>query len=200
MKEKVKSIFGSVICVILVVGVLLYLAVTAIMDLTNKADTHTITVMQGCEALEVKHKINGIIPKGTDHFYLAIDDEDQFLIIKAPKNWALENFDSNCYSLLENGLVVTGILREQKDFKARNAFSDIWKEMGSTDKAFGDFEYLDLGYVKSSVMKLIVFAIFLIVIAMGLAMIKFNITFSQTMLRIWLVLLIVGCVLLIIIL
>lgn len=51
------------------------LLVSAVLDLTNKKDIHTVRIEAVCKVLELEHSINGLIPIGTDHYYIGIEED-----------------------------------------------------------------------------------------------------------------------------
>lgn len=71
MKKKL----GNVFLLLLFVGLLAYLLVSAVLDLTNKKDIHTVQIETACKVLELEHSINGLIPIGTDHYYIGIEED-----------------------------------------------------------------------------------------------------------------------------
>ncbi len=48
--------------VLMVLGIAVYLIATAILDMTNKEDLHTVNIDMATEVLEVEHSISGLIP------------------------------------------------------------------------------------------------------------------------------------------
>ena len=71
MKKKI----GNVFLILLGIVMLLYLLITAVLDLTNKEDLHTVHVDGAFAILELEHSINGLIPIGTDHYYIGIEED-----------------------------------------------------------------------------------------------------------------------------
>lgn len=61
MKEKLGNAFLTLIAI----GLLLYLLISAVLDLTNKKDLQTVKLDEAFSLLEIEHSINGLIPIGT---------------------------------------------------------------------------------------------------------------------------------------
>ena len=156
MKETLKKIFLVLLC-LMFVG---YLLVSAIMDLTNKDDIYTLRIDGAAEILELEHSINGLIPVGTDHFYLGVEDSTgKACIIKASKSWYKKNFDENGYALNTDGITVTALAKKAGKY-------DVERELKSRAS---QFEYLDfiidpsyalnLSYKLTAVLKLVLLAL-----------------------------------------
>ena len=165
--QNIKKILRTVLVAIVIVLLSGYLAVTAVMDLTNKKDLHTVHLVFGTEFLELEHSINGLIPIGTDYYYLGIDEDYNAYTIRAGKNWEEENFsdfdpDAEEYTTVE----VTGLVKKISDY-------DVSKEIQSTAEELEDMEFplgatqcLELSYIKDAWMKLLA-GILLLVISVG---------------------------------
>ena len=60
----------------------------------------------------IKHTINGVIPTGTEYYYMIFtEDFGRIMIIRADKNWYDRNFDSEGVAKDEDGCLVTGYVR-----------------------------------------------------------------------------------------
>ena len=82
MKKKI----GNIVLILFIVVMMLYLLISAVMELTAKDEKYDIRVYMAAEALELEHSINGLIPIGTDYYYVAIEEKtDDAYIVKAPK-------------------------------------------------------------------------------------------------------------------
>lgn len=153
--QGIKKILRTVLIAFVVIFFSGYLAVTAVQDLTNKEDLHTVNLVFGTELLELEHSINGLIPIGTDYYYLGIDENYDAYTIRAPKNWAEENFsnfdpDAEEYTTVE----ITGLVKGISDY-------DVSKEIQSTAAELEDMEFplgatqcLELSYIKDAWMRL----------------------------------------------
>ncbi|MDE5754106.1 MAG: hypothetical protein K2H89_06155 [Oscillospiraceae bacterium] len=163
-----KKILRTVLVAIVIVLLSGYLAVTAVMDLTNKEDLHTIRLVFGMEFLELEHSINGLIPIGTDYYYLGIDEDYNAYTIRAGKHWEEENFsdfdpDAEEYTTVE----ITGLVKKISDY-------DVSKEIQSTAEELEDMEFplgatqcLELTYIKDAWMKLLAGILLLIISVVG---------------------------------
>lgn len=153
--QGIKKILRTVLIAFVVIFFSGYLAVTAVQDLTNKEDLYTVHLVFGTEFLELEHSINGLIPIGTDYYYLGIDENYEAYTIRATKNWAEENFsnfdpDAEEYTTVE----VTGLVKGISDY-------DVSKEIQSTAAELEDMEFplgatqcLELSYIKDAWMRL----------------------------------------------
>ena len=89
MKEKFLRIFLA----LLFGGAIIYLGITGVMELTNKKDLHTADLTASVTLMELEHSINGLIPIGTDYYYLGLNENTaEAYIIHAPKSWLGKNF------------------------------------------------------------------------------------------------------------
>lgn len=116
MKEKAKNIFLIFLC-LMFIG---YLLGTGIYDLVNTKDLHSVNI-DGCvEILEIEHSINGLIPVGTDHYYLGFDEDgNSAFLIKASKRWYSKNFNEQGDSNTPGGLDITALAKKVSDFDVR---------------------------------------------------------------------------------
>jgi len=91
MKSKIKNFFLG----LLLIGLVAFLLGTGIYDLVNTKNRKTLQFMMATEILEVEHRINGLIPIGTDYYFLAVANEGGKMsayIVKGPKDWAEKHF------------------------------------------------------------------------------------------------------------
>lgn len=168
MKEKIKKGLG----VLVIVGILLFLLLTSIMDLTNKKDLHNVTIYEACEVHEVKHLIYGLIPIGTDHYYLGIDDANNAYLIKAPKKWLEKNFNSDYYSLNPNGIQIEGLAREVHDSQIESKLQNCLSQLEGIQYPLGSSNYIDLYFKLIAILKLVDFLLILIIIFTGIYIFK----------------------------
>lgn len=180
MKKKLSSVFG----ILVLVGIFMYLLITAILDLTNKKDLHTINLAGAFEILEVEHAINGLIPIGTDHYYIGIEEgSNDAYIIKASKRWFRNNFDSDYLAKDAGGVQITALAGKVHDGK-------IYRELQSRAEKIEELrlnyplgtEYcLNKGYKVNAIMKLFIVSfviLTIIVIAFDKPERKINSVFS----------------------
>lgn len=89
MKSKIQNA-ALILLLVVFAGYLLW---SGISDLTNKQGVYTVNLDECYEIFEVEHSINGLIPTGTDYYYLGFDEQGSCCIINASKGWYAENFD-----------------------------------------------------------------------------------------------------------
>lgn len=176
MKEILKKIFLVILC-LMFVG---YLLVTAIMDLTNRNDIYTLKVDGAVEILELEHSINGLIPVGTDHFYLGIEDgTGKACIIKASKNWYKKNFDENGYALSPEGLTVTSLAKKAGKYDVERELKSRAAQFDSLDFIIDPSYALDLSYKLNAILKLVLLALSGVIIWFGIRIAKAKDTVSK---------------------
>lgn len=158
--------------VLMVLGIAVYLIATAILDMTNKEDLHTVNIDMATEVLEVEHSISGLIPMGTDHYYIGInEDTSEAYIIKAPKKWLKENFGVDKMARKAGGLDITALAKSINDSETRNAISSNVSQVDGLTYPVGT-NYLDTGYKSKIVTKLILFAGMLFLAISGFVIMK----------------------------
>lgn len=158
--------------VLMVLGIAAYLIITAILDITNKEDLHTVNIDMATEVLEVEHSISGLIPMGTDHYYIGInEDTAEAYIIKAPKKWLKENFGVDKMARKAGGLDITALAKSITDSETRNAISSNVSQVDGLTYPVGT-NYLDTGYKSKIVTKLILFAGMLFLAISGFVIMK----------------------------
>ncbi len=193
MKEILKKLF----LILLAVFFIGYLLVTAVLDLTNKKDIHTINADGAVEILEVEHSINGLIPVGKDHYYLGIDEETMdACYIKASKGWYKKNFDETGHAKISGGLDITSLSKEVSDF-------DVEQELINRSYAYEGVNYiispdhcLVLSYKIDAIMKLALLAFSVVLVVTGYILFKDDKTMSRISAKIFLVAMIADLVLL----
>ncbi len=156
---------GTIILIVIFVLVLLYLLLTAVLALTNKKDLYTVRLSQAYEVLEVEHAINGLIPIGTDHYYMGVEEETGLVyIIKASPEWFEKNFDSNNMAVDSAGVSVTALKEKESDYKTSSELHNQIAQVQAEGVRFplGEKYYLDLEYKTLAVTKLVLFAVFII--------------------------------------
>lgn len=154
--------------ILLLVGLQIYLLATSVMDLTNKKDLHTVTLDGAFKVLELKHSINGLIPIGTDYYYLGIngDTYDAYLI-KASQKWLNNKFGSDHIALDVNGVQITGLAKEVSDYQASREIEKQLSRLEGVNYPLGKLYCLNLEYRLTAVLKLIDFALILASVIMG---------------------------------
>lgn len=104
------------------------------------------------EAIEYKHRLNGIIPLGTEHYYIvAGENMKKFVLVRADESWYEDNFDSA--GIAKKSVYVDGCMSEfstkmrsnVRRFNINNSLKGI---------SINESKYVDLSYVKNSWIKL----------------------------------------------
>lgn len=153
MKKKLSSVFG----ILVLVGIFMYLLITAILDLTNKKDLHTINLAGAFEILEVEHAINGLIPIGTDHYYIGIEEESyNAYIIKASKGWFRNNFGSDYMAKDAGGVQITALAGKVHDFDVSRELQSRVAQIEELNYPLGTEYCLNKGYKVNAIMKLFI--------------------------------------------
>lgn len=163
-----KNIIGNIVLYILGVGILIYLLLTSIMDLTNKKDLHTVTLDEAFEVLQLEHSINGLIPIGTDYYYVGInkDTYDAYLI-KSSKKWLSNNFGSGYKALDSNGVQITGLAKEITDYQTSRALGARLIQLEGVNYPLGALYCLNLEYKLTAILKLIDVALLITMVITG---------------------------------
>ena len=134
MKEKARN--G--ILILFGVGVLVYLFATAMIALTDRQNVHTVTIHEACGVLELEHSINGLIPIGTDYYYLGVDDETGYgYLIKGSKKWLEKNFDENYQSLQPGGVQIKGLVKTITEYKLERELTDRLSQLDGLQYPYG---------------------------------------------------------------
>ncbi len=107
MKEKIKSILG-VLVYIIIMG---FFLISGIYDVCGGNTYYNANIIAASELFETEHTINGLIPCGRDYYYVGLTDDEQLVVLRASQNWISENFDEDGYSLSEQGVAVKGTLK-----------------------------------------------------------------------------------------
>lgn len=155
MKKKSRNIF----VMLLIVFMLVYFLITAILDLTNKKDLHTINLAGAFEILEVEHSIYGLIPVRKEHYYIGIEeDSNNAYIIKASKIWFKNHFDSDYMSKDAGGIRITALAGDAS-YKISEELQSRAEKIEELDYPLGTEYCLYVGYKVNAIMKLIVVAL-----------------------------------------
>lgn len=166
--QNIKKILRVVLVAIVIILTVGYLTVTAVQDLTNKKDLHTVNLVFGTELLELEHSINGLIPIGTDYYYLGIDENYEAYTIHAGKNWAEENFsdfdpDAEDYKVIP----FTGLVKKISDYDVSKEIQSTAEELEDITFPLGATQCLELTYIKDAWMKLLSGILLLILSVVG---------------------------------
>ncbi len=193
MKKKL----GNAVAILFFVGMLIYLLITAVLDLTNKKDLHTINPAGAFEVLEIEHSINGLIPVGTDHYYIGIEEESyDAYIIKASKKWFEKHFDSNHMAKEAGGIQITALAEKVSDYKISRELHSRAVSIEGLNYPLGTAYCLNMGYKTEAVLKLIVVVLCVALTITGIYFVKNRGVVSPLFGKCWLVALIITLVLL----
>lgn len=152
MKEKARNW----LLILIGVGMLIYLFATAIIALADRQNVHTVTVHEACGVLELEHSINGLIPIGTDYYYLGVDDETgNAYLIQGSKKWLEKNFDANYQSLQPGGVQITGLVKTISEYKLERELKERLSQLEGLQYPYGMLGCMDLNYVRTAVLKLV---------------------------------------------
>ncbi|MGN0402216.1 MAG: hypothetical protein ACI4HQ_08160 [Acetatifactor sp.] len=142
--------------ILLFAGLLIYLLLSAVLDLTNKKDIHTVTIDGAFEVLELEHSINGLIPIGTDYYYIGIEEETfDAYIIKASKKWLEKNFDSDYMAINPEGMQITALAKKVSDYETARELQTRAAQIEELQYPLGTEYCLDLGYRQTAIVKLL---------------------------------------------
>lgn len=183
MKEKLKNI----LLILIGIGVLAYLSVTAVIDLTDSENIHTVTLTEAYSVLDIEHSINGIIPIGTDHYYLGYNSNtSEAYLIKVSKSWYDKNFDADGAALSSGGITVKGIAKAVSDFETKQ---ELGSRLSQLDLVYpyGMLNCIDLDYVLRSVLKLIDCVLLIAVVISGIYVLSIGKNSKPVLFKVWLV-------------
>ena len=163
MKEKAKNIF-LILLVVMFIG---YLLVTAILDLTNKKDLYSVHGDYGVEIMEVEHSINGLIPVGTEHFYLLMDSATgQAVVVNGSASWFKRNFDDAGKALDAAGGSVTA-LAKRGDFEVTEEIVNRVSQTEGLQFVVTPDRQLKMNYKTVAIEKLLVLALAAVLVFVG---------------------------------
>lgn len=164
MKKKL----GNVFLVLLALGLVWLLCISAIMDLVNQKDLHTVRLNGAFSVLEIEHSINGLIPIGTDYYYLGYEDgTNNAYVIKASKHWLDKKFDADYRALDSKGVEITALAKKVSDFQTSQELANRLSQAGEMNYPIGAENCLVVDYKKNAIVKLIDFVLLLCVAATG---------------------------------
>lgn len=164
-----------------------YLGFTGVSDLVNKKDIKQPEICCAMEILEVEHSINGIIPTGKDHYYLAIDtNEEDFYVIHAPKKWMEKNnIPEVSADVSGTSIKIKGLEKRVGDYKVRDALYGNLKElfnnpMDSASNVVSSEYCIEINYIQTALTKLIGLGSLLVIAAAVLISVKKGVTIGKT--------------------
>ena len=154
--------FLAVFLVVIFVGYMLF---SGIGDLINKKDVYTVNINECVEALSIEHSITGLIPVGTDHYYLGVDDETgQGCFIKASKSWYSKNFDANGAAIEPGGLNITSLAKKPDSFEVEKELVSRAEQIASVEFSVPPSYSLDLAYKFNAICKLVMLVLAILLV------------------------------------
>ncbi|MBO7515176.1 MAG: hypothetical protein J6T47_06115, partial [Lachnospiraceae bacterium] len=126
MKEKLGAVFIGLLmaAVIAITGINAY---ALLMDSSRKQE---LTLTEAVGAIDYSHKLEGLIPLGTDHYWVGYDQTTQKVYyLRASEKWFEKNFP-NGDAKDASGIKITGVKCKVTDHDLKNAMSDHMQEIG----------------------------------------------------------------------
>lgn len=143
MKSKIQNA-ALILLLVVFAGYLLW---SGISDLTNKQDVYTVNLDECYEIFEVEHSINGLIPTGTDYYYLGFDGQGSCCIINASKGWYAENFDEATGETQgTESVTVTALAKDISDYEIEDELREMLSELEGLTYIVGNDRNLVVGY------------------------------------------------------
>lgn len=128
-----KKIATNIFLVLVYIAVVGYLLVSGIYDVCGFNQYYETKIVAASELFETEHSINGLIPVGTDYYYLGLTDDRNFVVMRASKDWLWKNFDEDGIALSEDGLTVKGTLKGLS-----------YNERGMVEDSLGDYQNINI--------------------------------------------------------
>lgn len=145
----------NILAAILLLFFVVYMLVSGIMDLTNKKDLYTLNIDGATTILEVENTVAGIIPIGTDHYYIGVEKgTTNAYIIKGPKNWLSKNFTEQNESIDPNGVTITALAKREMEYKVEDEIYARASTIEGLNYPIGTVMVLNLSYKLNAIMRL----------------------------------------------
>ena len=170
-----KEILRKILAALLVLAFVGYLLGTGIYELVNTKDRYTVNIDECAEVLQVEHSINGLIPTGTDHYYVGLDrDSRNIYLLQATAGWYKKNFNTDMTSVAAGGLEVTALSKRVNDYEIRSELASRLSTLaGPADQFPLGTEYrLDVSYQMKAISKLAILALGVILAAVMIWLLK----------------------------
>lgn len=132
-----------------------WLMISGVLDVVNKNDVKTVDIDSATTLLEVSHTISGIIPTGTDYYYVGLSEKDNAAyIIRGSKNWLKKNFKED--GTPQNGAAYSMSAMEKRinTFNVREEIQSRMSAVEGVDIPYG-LNALDDRYKAVAVRKII---------------------------------------------
>lgn len=189
---------NGIVMEFVIVGIFMYLFISAVMDLTNKQDLHTVHINAAFEMLGVEHTVNGFIPVGTDYYYVGIEQETGYAYtIKASKKWFRKNFASDNMALDANGMQLTALSREIRNSELSEELTSLALQIEGVDYPLGITYCLDVEYKSTAIKKIILVFVLAFLAIAGVYIINNKDIVEPIYIKCWLAALVISLVLLV---
>lgn len=196
MRENAKKIFFIISAILLIVAFVYFMLVEPIMNLTNKKDLHTINADSAFEILEIEHSINGLIPIGKDYYYVAVAKGTQdAYIIRAPKKWFNNYFNTDYTSKDANGFNFTALSERIDDYEVRDELVNRVSQVQGLNYPLGTDYCLEFSYKIIAIKKLALFVYAILLAIAGILISKKKETINDNASKIFLIAFVVFLVL-----
>ena len=156
---------GLVILILAFVGWIVFCVVTGVSGLTKtgskspgiyskKGELCEMEAYFAKEVYALEHRINGIIPAGTEHFYIIVNEDGSAapMLVKAKPSWYSKNFDSECFAKGE--VIIKGEVREFGS-ESTNSLLSLNDELAAADARISTDRYLDMDYKMLYILRLL---------------------------------------------
>ena len=191
--ETKKNKLVNIALILLCAGILIYLLVSSITDLTNTEDLHTTTLDGAFQILQLEHSINGLIPTGSDYYYVGIvEDTYDVYLIKSSKGWLKKNFADDYTALNSNGVQITGLAKEVSDSQVSRELETRLSQLEDVNYPLGQLCCLELDYKFNAILKLINFVLLIGLIITGVFIFKTKISGHSILVISWTVVLLIS--------
>lgn len=159
-----KKTVALIIVAVMFVGWTLYNLVTGIAGLSKSGISQLsrspevgtrceVRVDLAKEVYEIDHKLNYLIPTGSEHFYFAVSEDGVVpLLIKASPSWYDKNFDKDCSAKS----TITLMCEVNKfDSDSRYKLNELNRDLSSIGESVSTEKYLNANYRTMYVFRLI---------------------------------------------
>lgn len=131
--------------------------IMSIMDLMNRKDIHSIKIGEATRILAVENSINGIIPVGTDYYYVGLcEDDEKLYVIHAEKNWLSKHFDEEGVSINPDGCYIQALAKRVSEYSVEKELENRLQSIEGLSSGLSYGRVLELHYIRDAVFRLIV--------------------------------------------
>lgn len=167
---------SSVILILLLLALMIFDLATGITGLGDKGEVPVsadvergeiceVNAVYATEVYYVMHMLS-FIPTGMEHYYFVITEDDYVpLVIKEKKSWYKKNFDEISGFAYEPVTIRGKIEKLDHDFVSD--FNDVNRDLSEIDASISTSLYIDPGYKKLAVLRLISGILLLAAAVMG---------------------------------